>query len=68
MDDLFSRFFEQALLPFEGDYEKIRTWNQDVDDKGNEIVVGAEIPGFEANEIDVQRGRTSPRKQSRLSS
>jgi hypothetical protein len=30
--------------------------------------VGAEVPGFEANEIDVQRGRTSPWEQSRLSS
>jgi HSP20 family protein len=54
MDDLFSRFFGQTLLPFDGDYEEMRAWDFDVDDKENEIVVRAEVPGFEANEIDVQ--------------
>jgi HSP20 family protein len=54
MDDLFTRFFGRSLLPFDGEYEEIRAWEFDVEDKDNEIVVTAEIPGFEANEIDVQ--------------
>jgi len=54
MGDLFSRFFGQSLLPFEGHYEEMLEKDFDVDDKDNEIVVKAEVPGFEANEIDVQ--------------
>lgn len=54
MDDLFSHFFGQSHLPFDGEYEEMRAWDFNVDDKDNEIVVKAEIPGFEANEIDVQ--------------
>jgi HSP20 family protein len=54
MGDLFSRFFGRSLVPFAGGYEEVRAWDFDVDDKGNEIVVKAEVPGFEANEIDVQ--------------
>src|SRR5262249_35220861 len=56
MDDLFSRLFGRSLLPFDGDYGKLRAWDWDfgVDDKDNEIIVKAEIPGFEANELHVQ--------------
>jgi HSP20 family protein len=54
MDDLFTRFFGQSLLPFEGGYEEMRAWDFAEEDKDNEIVVKAEVPGFEPNEIDVQ--------------
>jgi HSP20 family protein len=54
MDDLFGRFFGQALLPLAGEHDELRAWDFDVDDKESEIVVKAEVPGFEANEIDVQ--------------
>jgi len=54
MDDLFTRFFGRSLLPFDGDYEQMRAWDFEVEDKDNEIVVKAEVPGFEGNEIDVQ--------------
>jgi len=54
MEDLFSHFFGGSLLPLDGGYEEMRAWNFDVEDKENEIVVKAEVPGFEANEIDVQ--------------
>jgi len=54
MGDLFSRFFGRSLLPFEGAYEEMWARDFDVDDKDNEIVVKAEVPGFEANEIDIQ--------------
>lgn len=54
MDDLFSRFFGRSLAPFNGDYEEMWATDLDLEDKENEIVVKAEIPGFEASEIDVQ--------------
>lgn len=54
MEDLFERFCGRSHLPFDGEYEELRAWDFDVDDKNNEIVVKAEIPGFQANEIDVQ--------------
>lgn len=54
MHDLFSRFFGRSLQPIDGEYEEMRAWDFDVDDKDNEIVVKAEVPGFEASEIDVQ--------------
>lgn len=53
MDDLFERFFGRSLLPFDSDYEELRAWDFDVEDTNNEIVVKAEVPGFEATEIDV---------------
>jgi HSP20 family protein len=54
MDDLFTRFFGRSLLPFGGDSEEMRPWGFDVEDQDGEIVVKAEVPGFDANEIDVQ--------------
>jgi len=54
MDDLLNRFFGRLLLLTNGDYEAMRTWDFDVDDKDNEIVVKAEVPGFEGYDIDAQ--------------
>jgi HSP20 family protein len=54
MDDLFNCFFGRSFPPFDGENEEMRTWDFDVEDKDSEIVVKAEVPGFEANEIDVQ--------------
>lgn len=54
MDDLLSHFFGRSMLPFDGEHDEMRTWDFNMEDKDNEIVVKAEIPGFEANEIDVQ--------------
>jgi len=49
--------FDQALQRmFRGDWEDAwnNGWGCDVQDSENEIVVRAEIPGFEPDEIDVQ--------------
>jgi len=54
MEDLFTRFFGESLLPVDRDYEELRAWNFDMDDKESEIIVKADVPGFEPNEIDVQ--------------
>jgi len=53
MDDLFNGFFGRWAVPFNGEEEEMRAWDLDVEDKDNEIVVKAEVPGFETNEIDI---------------
>jgi HSP20 family protein len=42
------------LAPFEQNFGAMRMWDFDVKDNDQEIVVRAELPGFEANELDVQ--------------
>jgi HSP20 family protein len=57
-DTLLNRFFGGWPEPFAGDRGN-RLWDFDVTENDNEIVVRAEMPGFDANEIDVQvRGDT----------
>src|SRR4051794_1308763 len=46
-DALFDRYFTNWPAPFEG-------WGLDVEDVGNEVVVRAEAPGFEAGDFDIQ--------------
>jgi HSP20 family protein len=51
-DELFDRLWRGWATPFEAG--PTYGWGLDVHDAGNEFVVRAEAPGFEANEFDVR--------------
>jgi HSP20 family protein len=53
-NSLFDRLWNGWLVPFDQDLEPVRLWDFDVTENDKEIVVRAEIPGFEPNELDVQ--------------
>jgi HSP20 family protein len=53
-ESLFDRLLSRFPAPFDAEYGFDALWDLDVEDRENEIVVRAEIPGFEANEVDVQ--------------
>jgi HSP20 family protein len=52
LDSLFERFFS-GWPTLSGDLP-VAGWGFDVDDAGNEIVVHAEAPGFEAGDFNVE--------------
>jgi HSP20 family protein len=51
-DTMFNRVFG-GLMPA-GEMDEMRLWDFSMDDRDKEIVVRAELPGFEPNELDVQ--------------
>lgn len=53
-DALFDRFFSHWAEPFGQELGTSRFWALDVEDHGQEVVVKADVPGFEPNELDVQ--------------
>lgn len=53
-DNLFGRMLGGWLTPFDQEFETLRVWDFDVKEEGNDIVVRAEMPGFNDNEIAVQ--------------
>ncbi len=53
-DTLFDRFFGGFPAPFEPEFGQMRWWDFGVEDQGNEVVVRAELPGFEEKDLDVQ--------------
>ena len=53
-DRIFERAFGGGLAPWEEDFADMRVWDFDVRDDNKELVVRAEIPGFEPNEVDIQ--------------
>ena len=53
-ETLFGRLWGGLLAPFDQDLESMRLWDFTVSDNDGEIVVRADIPGFEPNELDVQ--------------
>jgi HSP20 family protein len=53
MDDLFDSFFGLPA-PFMGGREWSRPWGVDVTTEGNEMLVRAEVPGFEPDDLDVR--------------
>ena len=53
-DTLFDRFFGGFPAPFEPEFGPMRWWDFGVEDQGNEVVVRAELPGFEEKDLDVQ--------------
>jgi HSP20 family protein len=52
-DSLFDRFLARWAEPFE-EASRGRFWAADVEDNDQEVVVKAEVPGFEPGELDVQ--------------
>jgi len=53
-ESVFDRFFGNWPLPFESDFGEMRWWDFDTKETDKEIVVRAEMPGFDANDLDVQ--------------
>ena len=53
-DTLFGRLMGGWLAPFDQDIGSLRVWDFDINENDQEIVVRAELPGFEPNELDVQ--------------
>jgi HSP20 family protein len=54
MDELFDRFFGGPFSLFDEEREPMRFWDINVTENGKEIVVRAEMPGFEEKDLDVQ--------------
>ncbi len=53
-DTLFDRFFGGFPEPFDREFGEMRRWDFGMEDRGNELVVRAEMPGFEEKDLDVQ--------------
>jgi len=53
-DSLLAQLWGGWLTPVEQDLETMRMWDFGIKEDDREIVVRAELPGFEENEIDVQ--------------
>jgi HSP20 family protein len=54
MDTLFDRFFGGGLASFGEDMGQMRMWDFGMTENENEIVVRAEMPGFDEKELDVR--------------
>ena len=53
-DQLFDRFLSEWPAPLGSELGLDRPWGLDVEDREQEVVVQAELPGFEAGDLDVQ--------------
>ena len=54
-DALINQLFGGFLArPFEDMPDVFRAWDFDIEDRGNEYVVRAELPGFDERDLDVQ--------------
>ena len=53
-DALFGRLWGGGLAAFDQDVGSMRVWDFNITENDKEIVVRAEMPGFEENELDVQ--------------
>jgi HSP20 family protein len=53
-ESLFDRFFNHWPTPFESTLGRESFWGFDMEDCGNEIVVRAEAPGFDASDFDCE--------------
>jgi HSP20 family protein len=53
-DSLIESLWGGRLNPFAHMTERLRIWDFDVTENEREIVVRAELPGFDENELDVQ--------------
>jgi HSP20 family protein len=51
---LYDRFFNEWPMLFEPRLEPERFWDLDVKDAEKEVIVRAEVPGFEATEIELE--------------
>ena len=53
-DALWDRFFTGWPMPVEEAFGSERFWDLDMEEGNNEVIVRAEVPGFEPNDLDVQ--------------
>ena len=53
-DALWDRIFSGWPMPAEQEFGSERFWDLDMEEGDNEVVVRAEIPGFEPSDLDVQ--------------
>ena len=53
-DRLFDRFLSEWPAPLGPEFGLDRPWGLDVEERDQEVVVKAELPGFEAGDLDVQ--------------
>jgi len=53
-ETLFERLWGGWFAPSGQDFESMRVWDFGVTDNDKEIVVRAELPGFEEKEVDIQ--------------
>jgi HSP20 family protein len=53
-DTLLDRLFSNWFSPFGGEMESLRMWDFGMTENDRELVVRAEVPGFEPNELDIQ--------------
>jgi HSP20 family protein len=53
-DDLFDRLFSNPFGLVAGDQGEHRFWDLDVSENDKELVVRAEVPGFDEKDLDVQ--------------
>jgi HSP20 family protein len=51
---LFDLAFAGRPIPFESAWDLYEPWQLELEDKAQEVVVRAELPGFQASEFDVQ--------------
>jgi len=54
LDMLFDRLWGRPFALFDQDLEEVRLWDFDVKENDKEIVVRAEMPGFEEKELNIQ--------------
>jgi HSP20 family protein len=52
IDSLFERFFGE-MPPFSGDFGSLHAWDFGVTESDKELVVRADVPGFEEEELEV---------------
>ncbi len=53
-ENLFERMWNEWLSPFDPEFGRMANWGLDVTENDNEIVVRADAPGFDENELDVR--------------
>ena len=53
-DDLFERFLGNWPAPFAGEFGLDHPWGLDVEERDQEVLIKAEVPGFEPGDLDVQ--------------
>jgi HSP20 family protein len=54
MDRLLEQFFGGPLMQTEQETGSQRLWGMEMHEEGNDVIIRAEIPGFEEKDLDVQ--------------
>lgn len=56
LETLVDRFLSRWPAPLDTEYGLDRLWGLNLEDRDEEVILRAEIPGFEPSEVDVQVG------------